>query len=302
MDIVFKDLIQNIPAVFYRCANDATWTMHFISDAIESLSGYPADDFILNKTRTYTSIIHPDDLQPSIHEVLTAIKLKQPWDIQFRVIHKDGSIKWAAEKGIGVTSEQGDVLFLDGFITDITEWKNRQQVRDMAYHDSLTGIPNRNLFNDRLDQTIAHSQRDSSTFALMFIDLDNFKAVNDSYGHLIGDKLLTMTAARIMSMTRKSDTVARYGGDEFLIIVENVSDNQILETLANKILQALAQPYLIERLELNITASIGIALSSKNGNNTDLLLKRADTAMYQAKEHGKNQFSIFTAPPHGLKA
>ena len=232
--------------------------------------------------------------------------MKQPWDIQFRVIHKDGSIKWAAEKGIGVTSEQGDVLFLDGFITDITEWKNRQQVRDMAYHDSLTGIPNRNLFNDRLDQTIAHSQRDSSTFALMFIDLDNFKAVNDNHGHKIGDLVLQEASIRLQSCIRDEDAiyqledknskehVARLGGDEFAIILKNLNSIHEINEVVGRILDKMNAPYIIDELDLHCHASIGMAWNKDKNSTPELLMHEADSAMYKAKQNRKTGYHTFS--------
>lgn len=301
MDIVFKELIQNIPTVLYRCTSDESWTMHFINDAIQQLCGYPASDFIQNKVRTYASIVHPDDIERVVTTVNTALEAKEMWELEYLVVHQDGSVKWVSERGIGIYSQTGKLEFLDGVITDINNQKETQlallesqnQVHELAYFDSLTGLANRNLFGDRLNQVLAMSQRNGEKFSLMFMDLDKFKAINDTHGHFVGDKLLGMVAKRITSMSRKSDTVARYGGDEFLFIAINTPDYKTIESLAEKIVQRLAEPYDINGLTLEVTCSIGIVLSPEDGKSKEELLNNADSAMYQAKLRGKNQVSLY---------
>lgn len=175
----------------------------------------------------------------------------------------------------------------------------------MAYYDSLTGLPNRALFNDRLKQTLAHSERYNSTSAVMFIDLDNFKRINDTLEHRVGDLLLMGVAKRLSAYIRSSDTVARQspqaitntvarlGGDEFTILLTEIESMQNAAKVANRILNIVSQPFKLDNHEVYITASIGIALYPSDGTDTDSLLKNADTAMYHAKEHGKNNFQFY---------
>jgi len=303
MASVFEGLIQNIPAIFYRCACDKSWTTHFMNNAIEDLTGYPANDFIANNVRTFTSIIHPDDSRKVSFSILNAVSNEQRWGIEYRLITTSGEVKWVAETGVGIFSESGQLEYLDGFIQDISERKkmelalkaSEQQIRDMAFTDSVTGLANRNLFTDRLDQLILSCERYNTEFALLFIDLDKFKTVNDSHGHLVGDKLLCMAGERISTSFRESDVVARFGGDEFLVIVKNTGDVEQIDGIAGKLLEKIAKPYYINNLELIITASIGITTCPLDGRNSNQLIQHADKAMYGAKMAGKNRFSVYHA-------
>jgi len=301
MASVFEGLIQNIPAIFYRCACDKSWTTHFMNNAIEDLTGYPASDFIENKVRTFTSIIHSDDSRKVSFSILNAISNEQRWEIEYRLITTAGEIKWVAETGVGIYSEAGKLEYLDGFIQDISERKkmelalktSEQQIRDMAFTDSVTGLANRNLFTDRLDQLILSCERYHTEFALLFIDLDKFKSVNDSHGHLVGDKLLSMAGERISTSFRESDVVARFGGDEFLVIVKNISDVENIDSIAEKLLEKISQSYYVNNLEIVITASIGITTCPLDGRSSNQLIQHADKAMYKAKMAGKNRFCIY---------
>lgn len=274
-----------------------------MNNAVEKVTGYPASDFINNDVRSFSSIIHPDDNRKVSTSILDAVSNQHRWTIEYRLITSTGETKWVAETGVGIFCKNGDLEYLDGFIQDITERKkmelalraSEQQIRDMAFTDSVTGLANRNLFTDRLDQLILSCGRYQSVFALLFIDLDKFKEVNDTYGHLVGDKLLSMAGERISSSFRQSDVVARFGGDEFLVIVKNTADVENIELIAEKLLAKIAQPYFINNLALSVTASIGITTCPLSGRNSAQLIQHADKAMYRAKIGGKNRFSIYCA-------
>jgi len=185
--------------------------------------------------------------------------------------------------------EQGKVLGCFAVTTDITEHKlTEERIRRIAHHDSLTGLPNRLLFNDRLDQSISLAKRDSRRFALLYLDLDRFKAVNDTLGHTAGDALLQAAAARIRAEVRESDTVARIGGDEFAVILPDLAGREEAQTVARKIIAALAPPFLLggQGQHAAIGASIGIALYPADGQDADTLVNAADAAMYAAKQAG----------------
>jgi diguanylate cyclase (GGDEF)-like protein len=161
-----------------------------------------------------------------------------------------------------------------------------------ANYDKLTDLPNRSLFHDRLTQTLNQSKRYDRKFALMFIDLDGFKSVNDTLGHDAGDELLIKTAKRLLSCVRESDTVARMGGDEFTIILQSISTSENVELVAQKIINNLSDPFKLKENNAQIGASIGISLFPDNGDDMETLLKKADEAMYEAKKAGKNDYRL----------
>ena len=302
MASVFEGLIQNIPAIFYRCNHDKNWTMHFINNAIEGLTGYPASDFVDNKVRGFSSIIHPDDTRKVEAAIRTALTKNSAWEIEYRLLTKANEIKWVAETGVGIFSAQQQLQYLDGFIQDITErkkmelslWASEQQIRDMAFTDSVTGLANRNLFTDRLDQLMLQTKRYHLEFSLLFIDLDKFKHVNDTHGHLVGDQLLSMAAERISTSFRESDVVARFGGDEFLVIVKSTPGIEKIARIAEKLLTKLAAPYYVDNLELRVTGSIGIATCPRDSSTSLGLIKHADSAMYSAKLAGRNRYCVYS--------
>ena len=177
--------------------------------------------------------------------------------------------------------------------SDITERKNAEEkIVQLAYFDELTGLPNRRLFNDRLSMALAAAHRCNDMLAVMFIDLDRFKEINDSLGHSAGDVLLKLVAKRIQSVLREGDTLARLGGDEFVVLCE-IDDIAAVISIADKILSYLNTPFQLEGFEVGATASIGAAVYPDDGLDSETLLKHADIAMYRAKNNGRNQSVIF---------
>jgi len=168
-----------------------------------------------------------------------------------------------------------------------------KEIRHLAYHDVLTGLPNRMLFMDRIDQAISRAQREDSKFAILFLDIDHFKVINDSMGHAAGDQLLNIVSQRLTQVLRKTDTIARLGGDEFTIIIEALDDFELVATVAKNILTALDKLTEINDKEVHIGGSIGVALYPQDGDNFGTLLKNADTAMYRAKELGRKNFQFY---------
>jgi diguanylate cyclase (GGDEF)-like protein len=190
----------------------------------------------------------------------------------------------------------GEITHFIAVSEDITESKaNHQRIAFMATHDELTSLPNRNLLNDRLQQAIEHAKRHSQKMAVLFIDIDHFKYINDSLGHQIGDELLQILAERLQSVLRKEDTVARFGGDEFVVILPNITEVSYVKLIATKLLNKIKSPYKIVEHELLITGSIGISLYPDDALFSDDLIQQADSAMYLAKEHGRNNSQFYTA-------
>jgi len=169
----------------------------------------------------------------------------------------------------------------------------------LAFYDSLTGLPNRNLFNDRLDHTLATAQRNCVAFALLYIDIDHFKRVNDVFGHAGGDELLREVAVRLAQSVRASDTVARWGGDEFVAILDGVTNQELVACIASKLLNACGSPYAVRGRDCSITLSIGASLYPRDGHDAATLLKCADRAMYEVKARGRNGYQALEQPACG---
>lgn len=195
-----------------------------------------------------------------------------------------------------VREENGEVSGIIGVATDITERKRAEKrLVQLANYDSLTGLPNRTLFRDRLAHAVAQANRKNRLVALLFLDLDRFKMINDSLGHLAGDKLLQAVSGRLLANAREEDTVARLGGDEFTVILEDITNTEDATIVARKILEVMGKPFYLDGHEVFVTTSIGIAIFPLDGQGLDGLLKNADTAMYRAKEQGRNNYQFYTA-------
>ncbi|MBW2039118.1 MAG: sensor domain-containing diguanylate cyclase [Deltaproteobacteria bacterium] len=211
-------------------------------------------------------------------------------DRVFSVVCKDREVKEIEFKP--TLLEDGRVIVT---LSDVTERKRaEQQLAYMATHDPLTGLPNRMLFNDRLTLALAHAQRKQQKLAMMLLDLDRFKEVNDTLGHSAGDKLLQAVGDRLARLLRKSDTVARMGGDEFLLLLPEIVRMEYVAKIAQKILEAFREPFVLDDHKLHITTSIGIAIYPEDGEYTDTLMKNADIAMYRAKQKGRDNYQRYT--------
>ena len=187
----------------------------------------------------------------------------------------------------------GNIIGASKIARDITQSKESQaRIRYLAHYDPLTGLPNRTLLADRMKSAIADAARYSFRFALLFVDLDRFKLVNDSLGHEIGDKLLKIVAERMHSSVRATDTVSRMGGDEFIVLLSQVPSAEVAARVAEKLIEAVSQPYKIEQHELVVTASIGISIYPDDGREAGSLMRSADASMYSAKEAGRNQYQF----------
>lgn len=223
---------------------------------------------------------------PHFTDVATAIAACRPC-LAFNLTGDD-AVSTYAESQLGAENVVGgfQARFLWTLLTRLKQ--TNEQVTHLAHHDGLTGLPNRTLFYDRLNQAIARARRDKESVAVLFLDLDGFKKINDTLGHDIGDALLIETAKRIKSCVRESDTVARMGGDEFTAILCNVGTKNGKETVAQKILDAIRLPFELREQTCAVGVSIGIAVYPDSGSNCEELVKVADTAMYLAKDGGKN--------------
>jgi diguanylate cyclase (GGDEF)-like protein/PAS domain S-box-containing protein len=239
--------------------------------------------------------VHPDDLPTTKAAIESLIQTRTPFNLDFRLICESGQqivVNSQAELELDST---GTPLFVSGTLLDISDRKRAEnEIQQLAYYDTLTTLPNRALLYDRINQATSQATRDSRSVAVMFLDLDRFKSVNDTMGHAIGDRLLKVVADRLTRCVRDSDTVARLGGDEFVIILNAITSGDDVVSIAEKIQKVLTAPITLGEHDIYTTASIGIALYPLDGSDVNALLKNADIAMYQAKEQGRNTFQFFS--------
>jgi diguanylate cyclase (GGDEF)-like protein len=243
--------------------------------------------------------VHPDDL-PSFDENITELQPGQASECDLRIIAKDGSMRYLRAYSRVADAEAPGLAAaatphrLYGAVQDVTErMLAKERIQFLAHHDALTGLPNRILLRDRFEQALHFAERGKARVAMLFLDLDNFKIVNDTLGHATGDSLLQALVSRISRCVRETDTVSRQGGDEFILLLNDIPDIESVERVANAILGELAEPIEIEGRILNTSCSIGVSLYPEDGHDFDTLMQKADAAMYNAKEAGRSTYRFF---------
>jgi len=226
----------------------------------------------------------PEDSSKITSEVISAVEKNGKWCGEIRMLHKDGTIGWVESMCVPICDDDNQMLGALGVNRNITERKNETaRLNHLAHYDQLTKVPNRYLLLDRLSHLITQSERNDYKFALLFIDIDKFKLINDTKGHIFGDQVLKEVALRLQGSIRNSDTLARFGGDEFIILLENISDKSDASTLAETLITTLKTEFIVEDEKVDLSCSIGVAIFPDDGNTTDSLITIADKAMYQTK-------------------
>jgi diguanylate cyclase (GGDEF)-like protein/PAS domain S-box-containing protein len=417
-------LLSELDGMVYRCRIDEYWTMEFVSEGCKNLTGFSPDELLDNARISYENITHPHDRERVREEVNKAVEANTTFNLEYRILHADGSIKWVWERGSalrytpgqprmihgfiqditqrrqhenalsaaehryrsifenanegifqttvsgqylevnpalasiygydspaelvkafdnigkqlyvdprrrnefaelikrnnGVTNFEsevykkdhtviwisenarvvyglsGEVLYYEGTVEDITARKQyEQRIAHQATHDVLTGLPNRALLSERIETAILNAGRTGCAFAVVFIDLDHFKSVNDTMGHAAGDILIRKVAGRLQSCLRDTDTVARIGGDEFVLLLPDIRhEYDFVAQIIDRVLAEVRKPCSLGEREFIVSCSVGISLHPADGMDTDTLLKHADIAMYQAKDAGRNNYQFFT--------
>ena len=265
-----------------------------------------AEDSVNSNADSFWNLIHPDDRDAVKEAFVTAIKAEKPYDQDYRIVLPNGVTQIIHVQGRTEYDGDGRALRMHGTIQDITERKRtEEQIRHLAFYDSLTSLPNRMLFKEQLNQALQSARREERYVAILFLDLDNFKRVNDTLGHTVGDLLLQDVGARLAQCIRAEDsiarnpsdqanlTVARLGGDEFTVLLGRIANTQDAAKVAQRILDSLAEPILVDGHELFVSTSIGIAVYPFDGEETETLIKNADAAMYHAKSTGRSRYYFY---------
>ncbi len=264
----------------------------YANPAFERMTGYPPSESLGSNPRF---LLGQDRGQMELEAIRSALRQRRPGNAVLRNYRKDGTLFYNELFVSPVRDETGEVTHTISVMTDITERKRyEEELEHQANHDALTGLANRTLLMDRLEHSLAYAQRYAQKPAVLFVDLDNFKTINDTLGHDVGDRLVQAVAKRLVHCLREVDTVARLGGDEFVVVIQDAPEESDVTHVMRRILEALSHPFAIDGSELFVTCSIGAALHPRDGDDVATLLKNADAAMYRAKEMGRGGFQFFT--------
>ena len=293
-----RSLVQGVDAIVWE-ADAATWQFTFMSQRAEAVLGYPVEQW-LKEPDFWVNHLHPDDREQAVASCRAAIAEGRENDFEYRAVAADGRVVWLRDIVHLVRDAKGQVRQLRGVMVDITKQKQaEEQLVRNAFSDALTRLANRALLLDRLGSALKRRIRHPDyLFAVLFLDLDRFKLVNDSLGHNIGDELLRAVARRLEKCLRPQDTVARLGGDEFTMFLEDIKDETDATRVAERVHKELRNPFQVDGHEVFTTSSIGIALSSTGYAQPEDLLRDADTAMYRAKALGRACYSMFDTTMH----
>ena len=286
----YRTILQNIEDGYYEV--DLAGNFTFFNDSLTRIYGYPKEELMGMNYRQYTDKKITKTLFQAFNKVYTTGEPTKGFGWQ--IIRKDGEKRYTEASVSLLKDSSGKITGFRGISRDITERKQMEQELDyIATHDALTGLPNRLLFSQLLNHAIQSAQRNKRQLAVFFIDLDRFKTINDTLGHEAGDQLLQEMAMRFKRSVRNVDIVGRLGGDEFIMLIEEVNDSNQVSTLAHKILNAAIKPVIVQGEECRVTTSIGISIYPQDGEDEQSLMKNADMAMYFAKEEGRNNHQFY---------
>ena len=303
----YRALVDEIPAVVYLDPVDENADSIYVSPQVTALIGVQPTEW-LTDAYCWRRHVHPDDIDRVWDEYVEAYTSHATLNHEYRMVHEDGTVKWVVEQATTVRDERGDPWLIQGVIFDITERKMaEEQIAFLAYHDSLTGLPNRVLFEEMLGISIARARRHDLGVGVVFLDLDNFKLVNDSLGHAAGDRMLEQLAERLRECTRETDLVARQGGDEFLLLLSDLERGSagslpgtdaamlVAESVATRVHESLREPFDLDGTEFYASASLGVSLFPQDAHDATTLLRNADSAMYQSKRNAPGGYVVFSA-------
>jgi diguanylate cyclase (GGDEF)-like protein/PAS domain S-box-containing protein len=301
----YRALVEDLPAIVYVDRADESMITTFVSPQIESILGVSAERYMADPD-LWARMLHPDDREDAIETYTRGREAGRPFAYEYRLVAEDGRVVWFRDSAVVIPGADGRPGVIQGVMLDITERKAAEErVAFLAYHDNLTGLPNKAMFDELLELSLARARRHDVGVAVLYVDVDNFKLVNDSLGHEAGDGLIVQLSERLKEATRETDLVARQGGDEFLLLLADmertspVADGDgaliVAESVANRIQQAFIEPFDVEGTELYLTASIGISVFPIDAPDGATLMKNADTAMYRSKKAGPGGYVMHEA-------
>jgi diguanylate cyclase (GGDEF)-like protein/PAS domain S-box-containing protein len=287
----YRTLVEQLPLVVYVDALDADSSNLFTSKQIEPMLGYTVDDW-LNDPLLFVRSLHHDDRDRVLAAHARTHATHEPLSIEYRLLARDGRVVWVRDEGVIVYGNEGEPLHLQGYLLDVTAQREaEEQLRQQALYDPLTGLANRVFFQEQLEQATSVRKEAGEESALLFVDLNDFKEINDQWGHTVGDAVLAVLGRRIKTLIRAGDSAARLGGDEFAVVLASVAEPDIAARIAERLVASVAEPIEIEGRHLRVHASVGIAL----GFDPHAMLKEADAAMYRAKSQPELDYAFFDA-------
>ena len=295
-DARYRALVEQIPAIVYTDVVDELMTTTYVSPQIEELLGVRPEEYIADPD-LWSKLLHQDDRDPAMQTYLQGRDSGEPFTFEYRLIARDGRVVWFRDSAVVVEDRHGAPVFVHGVMYDITDQKSaEEQVAFLAYHDNITGLPNRTMFEELLELAMARARRHDMSVAVLCIGVGDLKLVNESLGHEAGDSLLRAVAERLREATRETDFVARQGGDEFLLLLADIERTaspgmdgtdaavMIADSVALRVHESLHEPLEVAGTEVYVSASIGISLFPHDADDSASLMKNADAAMYQSRK------------------
>jgi len=286
----YRTILENMDDAYFEI--DLAGNLTFFNDSMCRALGYSREELMGMDSRACTA---QGDAEPTYETLAEMYRTGgQGKIIPLKFVRKDGGIRFSDTRISPLRNEKGEIVGFRGIGRDVTERRRlEQKLEEMATHDPLTGLPNRLLLSDRLAVGLAQAQRNNTKLAVMMLDLDRFKNVNDTFGHSVGDELLRAAGERLTGLVRKSDTVVRMGGDEFMVLLPQIAKIEDATKVAQKILEAFRKPFVLDGHQIQTTTSIGIAIYPEDGEDVEALLKNADTALYWVKEQGRDNYELY---------
>jgi diguanylate cyclase (GGDEF)-like protein/PAS domain S-box-containing protein len=290
----YRSLVEQVPAVVYEDRGDLTI---YVSPQIEQILGVTAEAYIADPGM-WMRMVHPDD-RAWVKEQSDAFLEGSGGDLDdYRMVRPDGRVVWIRDRAFAYRGDDGRVILEQGLLFDVTELKEAEaRVTHMAYHDALTGLANRELFHESLHLAVERARRDATSIAVLYLDLDNFKQLNDTEGHHVGDRLLARLGERLAASTRDVDVVARQGGDEFLLMLADLAvgdGDVVVERVLSRVLAALSEPIDVGAgTPFVVHGSIGVSRFPQDAGDAETLMRHADAAMYRAKRSGPGGYRFY---------